>query len=152
MTAFYDDLTDRFREVHADLAKVLDGLTTEALDWIPGTGMNSVSVLIVHLVAAERYWIGAVALGEPTQRVREDEFEIKGLGRDELKRRLDEADEFTKSALARFSPADLEALRKSPRNEKTFRVGWCLTHALEHSALHLGHLQMTRQLWDERDR
>jgi ankyrin repeat protein len=29
-------------------------------------------------------------------------------------------------------------------------VAWCLAHALEHTALHLGHMQITRQLWEQR--
>ena len=44
---------------------------------------------------------------------------------------------------------DLEATRVSPRDGRTFTVVWCLAHALEHTALHLGHIQVTRQLWDQ---
>jgi hypothetical protein len=29
-------------------------------------------------------------------------------------------------------------------------VGWALCHILKHTALHLGHLQITRQLWEQR--
>jgi uncharacterized damage-inducible protein DinB len=150
MTVFFDDLYDRFNEIHTDLARAIDGLPPEALDWAAGPEINSINVLVVHLVGAERYWIGAVGLGEPTDRVREEEFEAKGLTAEELKQRLTGADDFAREAFARFSLADLETVRKSPRNEKTFRLGWCLTHALEHSALHLGHIQLTRQLWDQK--
>jgi uncharacterized damage-inducible protein DinB len=152
MPTFFDDLLDRFHELHADLAGAIDGLPAEALDWVPGPEMNSISVLVVHLTGAERYWIGAVALGEPTDRVRKEEFAVKGLGTDELKRRLTAADDYIRNALTRFSLPDLEAVRKSPRNEKTFSVGWCLAHVLEHTALHLGHIQLTRQLWDQKHR
>jgi uncharacterized damage-inducible protein DinB len=150
MPSFSDDLYDRFHELHSDLAKAIDGLSTDALDWVPSKEMNSISVLLIHLIGAERYWIGAVALGEPTDRVREDEFEAAGMQVAELKKRLADEDEYARAALAHFTPADLEAVRRSPRNEKTFSVGWCLTHALEHTALHLGHVQLTRQLWDQR--
>jgi uncharacterized damage-inducible protein DinB len=152
MPTFFDDLLDRFHELHADLARAINGLPAEALDWVPGPEMNSISILVVHLVGAESYWIGAVALGEPTDRVREEEFAVKGLGTDELKRRLTAAELYARNALARFSLPDLEAIRKSPRNEKTFSVGWCLAHALEHTALHLGQIQLTRQLWDQKAR
>jgi uncharacterized damage-inducible protein DinB len=150
MPSFFDDLYDRFHELHTDLAKAIDSLPAEALDWVAGPEVNSINVLIVHLTGAERYWIGAVALGEPTDRVREQEFAAKGLGTDELKRLLTEEDDYAHAALGRFSLADLEAVRKSPRNEKTFTVGWCLTHALEHTALHLGHIQLTRQMWEQK--
>jgi uncharacterized damage-inducible protein DinB len=150
MPSFFDDLYDRFHELHSDLAKAIDGLPAEALDWVAGPGVNSISVLIVHLTGAERYWIGAVALGELTDRVREQEFDVKGLEAAELKRLLTEEDDYARTALMRFPLADLEAARKSPRNEKSFTVGWCLTHALEHTALHLGHIQLTRQLWEQK--
>lgn len=28
-------------------------------------------------------------------------------------------------------------------------VAWRLAHALEHTALHLGHMEITRQLWEQ---
>jgi uncharacterized damage-inducible protein DinB len=152
MPTFFDDLFSRFHELHTDIAKAVDGLPTAALDWVPGREMSSIGVMVVHLIGAERYWIGAVALGEPTDRARDEEFTVKGLGAEQLKLQLDEADKYVQTALARFSTADLEAVRKSPRNEKSFSVGWCLTHALEHSALHLGHIQLTRQLWEQEPR
>jgi hypothetical protein len=150
MSGFLDDLYDRFHEIHAELDKNLEGLPPEALDWTAGPEINSITVLIVHLTAAERYWIGAVALGEPTERVREEEFLAKGLGLTDLHSVLSEADRFAREAFNRFSLNDLEETRLSPRNGKSFRVGWCLTHALEHSALHLGHIQLTRQLWEQK--
>jgi uncharacterized damage-inducible protein DinB len=145
--SFYDDLNDRIRELHADTVKAIEGLSTEALDWIPGPEMNSIAVLVVHLTGAERYWIG-VALNEPPDRDREAEFRIQGLNTDMLKAHLVYATDYARLALARFSLPDLEANRRSPRNAKTFTVGWCLSHALEHTALHTGHIQLTRQLWD----
>jgi uncharacterized damage-inducible protein DinB len=149
MSAFFEDLFDRFHELHSDLGKAVDGLPDTAMDWVAGPDMSSIAVLVVHLNGAERYWIGAVALGEPTDRVRAHEFEAKGLSVNEIKAHLTEADEYAQQALARFSLTDLEQTRQSPRNDKTFRVGWCLTHALEHSALHLGQVQLTRQLWEQ---
>jgi uncharacterized damage-inducible protein DinB len=148
--SFQDDLFDRFHEIHTDLMKAVDGLPGAALDWTPGAETNSINVLIVHLTASEKYWIGAVALGEPTDRVRDEEFQARGLTAAELNQRLTAADEYVRQALPRFTLADLETVRKSPRNEKAFSVGWCLLHALEHSALHLGHIQLTRQLWEQK--
>jgi uncharacterized damage-inducible protein DinB len=148
--SFQDDLFDRFHEIHTDLMKAVDGLPGAALDWTPGAETNSINVLIVHLTASEKYWIGAVALGEPTDRVRDEEFQARGLTAAELNQRLTAADEYVRQALPRFTLADLETVRKSPRNEKMFTIGWCILHALEHSALHLGHIQLTRQLWEQK--
>jgi hypothetical protein len=150
MTTFFTDLIDRFAELHADLAKAVDGLPVEALDWTPGPEMNSICVLVVHLTGAEHYWLCDVAWGEPSGRVRAEEFGVHGLTAEELKTRITAADVCTRKALAKFSLGDLDAERKSSRNNKAFRVGWCLMHALEHSSLHLGHVQLTRQLWEQK--
>ena len=146
--SFYEDLIDRFRELHADSAKTLENLPEKALDWIPGPEMNSVATLVVHLTSAERYWIG-VALNEPPERDREAEFKTKNLSVEALKALLVSADEYARQAMSRLSLSDLETVRLSPRNAKSFSVGWCLGHALEHTALHTGHIQLTRQLWDQ---
>jgi uncharacterized damage-inducible protein DinB len=146
---FYQDLYDRFNEVHADIAKAIDNLPVEALNWIPGYEMNPISVLVVHLAGAERYWVG-VALNEPPVRDRDAEFKARGLNVGELKAVIRSEDEFVRESLAVISLTDLEAARLSPRNGKSFTVGWSLAHALEHTALHSGHIQLTRQLWEQK--
>ena len=148
MTTFFDNLYNRFHELHTELIKTVDGLSIEVLDWVAGSEINSIAVLVVHLTGAERYWVGDVALGEDSTRVRDEEFEVHSMTTDELKARLYAVDEYTRRALTRFSLTDLESDRTSPRDDKTFTVGWCLMHALEHTALHLGHVQLTRQLWE----
>ncbi|HEY5271156.1 MAG TPA: DinB family protein, partial [Anaerolineales bacterium] len=76
----------------------------------------------------------------------------QALSADALEAHLVSADDYARLALARFSLPDLEAVRQSPRNAKTFTAGWCLAHALEHTALHTGHIQLTRQLWEQKRR
>ncbi|MGZ6346381.1 MAG: DinB family protein [Anaerolineales bacterium] len=149
MSVFYNDLMDRLSELHAEIGKSLDGLTSDALDWVPGPEMNSITVLVTHLTGAEQYWIG-VAINKPPERNRAAEFLTKGLDCEELNSRVASAEKFAQQALASLSIKDLETNRQSPRNKKTFTVGWCLAHALEHSAIHTGHIQLTRQLWDLR--
>ena len=150
--AFYTDLYSQFHELHDDLAKAIDDLPPEALDWAPGAEMNSIAVLVVHLCGAERYWLGDVALGDPSGRVREKEFKAHGLTADDLRQRLAVADEYARQTLSRLSPADLDSIRVSPRDGKAFPLGGCLTYVLKHSALHLGHIQITRQLWEQKEK
>ncbi len=149
MTAFFDDLYNRLSEMHSEILKGVEGLPVEALDWVPGPGINSLAVLVIHLTGAEQYWIG-LAINEIVQRNREAEFLSKGFDEKQLQTIVASADKFNREAMARLSLADLEAVRHSPRNSKTFNVGWCLMHALEHTSLHTGHVQLTRQLWDLR--
>jgi uncharacterized damage-inducible protein DinB len=146
---FFDELYDRFRELHADIKKSIENIPEAALDWSPGPEMNSIAVLVVHLAGAERYWVG-VALNEAPARDREAEFKARGLRAVDLKAEIDSADDYAHASLARLSLADLEVVHLSPRNGKSFTTGWCLAHALEHTALHSGHIQLTRQLWDQK--
>ena len=53
-----------------------------------------------------------------------------------------------------FSPEaldDLAAEQVSTRHQQPYSVAWALLHALDHGALHLGHIEITRQLWLQRN-
>jgi uncharacterized damage-inducible protein DinB len=140
---------DKLEELHKDLAQAIDGLPLEAVDWVPGEGMNSIDVLITHLTGAERYWIGDVATNDPTPRDRTAEFRARGNSAEALRQRLDDILAYTRRALEPLALQDLEQERISQRDGHKFTVSWALLHAMEHAAIHLGHIQLTRQLWDE---
>ena len=112
--------------------------------------MNSLCVVVVHATGAERYWIGDVAGRDPSGRDRAAEFRAHGLDAAALKRRLDETLAHSRGVLEGLTSQDLEDLRVSPRDGRKFTVAWSLAHALEHTAIHLGHMQIVRQLWDQR--
>jgi uncharacterized damage-inducible protein DinB len=146
---YFGDYFDCLRRLHQDIQDAIEGLAPEALDWIPAPDTNSLCVLIVHLTGAERYWIGDVAIGDPSDRIREKEFQVKGWDAEALKERLMEATSYALNALERLRVDELSAVRTSPRDGRQFTVGWALAHALEHTALHLGHIQLTRQWWGQ---
>ncbi len=150
MPIIFDEYLDRLERLHADIAQAVEGLPLEALDWAPGAEMNSIGVLVVHLTGAERYWIGDVAMQEPSGRDRDAEFRVRGLDAAALMQRLADATAYAQGALARLPLADLDAARTSPRDGRQFTVAWAVLHALEHTALHLGHIQITRQMWERR--
>jgi uncharacterized damage-inducible protein DinB len=111
--------------------------------------MNSIAVLVVHLTGAERYWIGDVVMGDVSGRDRAAEFRTGGISLDALQARLAASTAYAHHALARLALADLEQERVSPRDGRKFTIAWALLHALEHTALHLGHIQITCQLWEQ---
>ena len=98
---------------------------------------------------AERYWIGDVIAGEPSRRDRESEFMIRGLSEKELFQKLSEIENYIQKVLETFILQELDEKRISPRNGREVTVGWALCHALKHTALHVGHIQITRQLWEQ---
>jgi uncharacterized damage-inducible protein DinB len=149
MQTFFKDYLDILQACHTDILKALDGLPPAALDWISGSEMNSISVMVFHLTGAERYWIGDVAAQEPSDRDRDSEFKVHDVGTDAVRKRLDDSLTYASKTLEKLTLQDLEASRTSPRDGRKFTVAWALLHALEHSNLHLGHIQITRQLWME---
>lgn len=147
MHPFYVDLLERFEAMHRDLLAALEGLPPEALDWVPGPDMNSLTVLVVHVAGATRYWAGDVAYGDLSHRDRAAEFAAHGLTPEALHARIEDVLAYLR---ARFETATLDTLsesRPAPGRPGTYTQGWALLHALEHAALHVGHAQITRQLW-----
>jgi uncharacterized damage-inducible protein DinB len=147
---YYEGLLDHFRTLHAAALKALDVLPAEALDWVPGPEMNSVSVLIAHLCGAERYWVGDVVLGDPSFRDRDAEFRTRGISAAALGRRLSDLDAYEAGALERLKVRDLDVWKVSPRDGRQVTVGWALLHALQHTAVHLGHIEILTQQWIHR--
>jgi len=141
---------DRLHSLHAELQRAIEGLPPAALDWSPGPDLNSLAVLAVHVAGAERYWIGEVIGRDPSGRVRAAEFQTQGLSAENLIARLDAALTHSRTVLTTLAPADLDAKRSVPRDGREVSVAWALAHTLEHTAIHLGHLQIMRQLWDQR--
>ncbi len=158
MIRYFEDYGDRLSSLHNDYKKAIGGLSVEALDWVPGADMNSLCVMIVHTTAVERYLIGDMAALIPSNRVRASEFQATGLDEAALVNRLDDTLAFVVETVSNFTLEDLGSIRQIPAGGnkpatalETLTVGWALMHALSHTALHLGHAQITRQLWDQQN-
>jgi uncharacterized damage-inducible protein DinB len=150
MEVFFETYLDRLDALHKDIKVAIEGLPQAGLDWVPGEDIPSICILVTHLTGAERYWIGDIGGQDPSGRNREAEFKVKGIGLPGLKRRLGESSLYAHSLLETMKLKDVESTRISPRHGERITVAWALLHALEHSAIHLGHIQLIRQLWDQR--
>ena len=151
MIPFYVALADSFHDLHASILKDLDTLPADALDWKPGVDTNSVSALIVHLTGAERFLIGDVIMQDPSNPNREAEFLVKGMSKADLVSRLNDTEAFLMAAFEGMRLPDLEATRLHPRHGSQVSVSWALLHALEHTASHVGHIQLSVQMWQQRN-
>ena len=148
MHQLFTDLLDRLQDMHNDMKKCIAGVPVAGLDWVPGEEMNSLSVLVMHTAGAERYIVEDMAGGNPIGRDMDFEFGRTGLDEAALVAHLDEAMEATRKMIAQFSLADLPIERTGSQSKKAYTVGFSLLHSLDHAANHLGHMQITRQLWD----
>lgn len=125
-------------------------LPAEALNWRPLPGvddhaMNSLAVLGAHVAGAEHFWIAEVIGCYPQTRVRSREFVTEVDGPSDLTSLLDAVEHETREVLAGLTEADLDGVREA--RGKTVTVRWCILHVIDHIALHLGHMQITYQLW-----
>ena len=65
---------------------------------------------------------------------------------DELSAKITAATQYAESALQTLRIDDLPLEKSRTRDGKPVTVGWALLHALEHAAIHLGHIPVTRQI------
>ena len=147
MRQFYEAYYDRLQALHKEISKAISGLPLAALDWQPGPNMNSLSVLVAHTAGAERYWIGDVVGQDPSGRIRSQEFKTRQLDESELELLLQSTLAHSLAVLEKLTLEDLDQPRHSERDDATYTVAWALAHALEHTGIHLGHIQIGREIW-----
>lgn len=149
MEATLDALFDILTTLNESAKRALAGLTPQQLDWRPGADTNSLAVLAAHIAGAERFWLGDIVMGEPTGRDRDQEFAMKQMGEQALMAMLDSGLELARRAFSTLTVEQLGELRTSPRDGREYSVAWAIGHVLQHTALHLGHMEITRQLLAE---
>lgn len=147
MLPLLNDYLTLFESLHADLNASLRDLTPAALDWSPGLEINSVAALAAHIAGAERFLVGTMALQDPQPRDRAAEFQTQAQTAESLVAGLDASLNYIRQALPRFIQDDLGREVASPRGDRRHTIGWCLAHALEHTAQHLAHIQLTLQFY-----
>jgi uncharacterized damage-inducible protein DinB len=133
--------------LHRDLTQAFEGLSVEALNWSPGPEVNSLAVLAAHTAGSERYWIGDVIARDDSHRDRDSEFRMQAGTGEEALERLEVVLAYSRNVVKSLTLADLEELRRV-NDQREVTVAWALLHALEHTAIHLGHAQIMRQWWD----
>lgn len=134
---------------HDQLKKTLEGASQEALDWKPGPETNSLCALAIHVAGAEKFWIGDLTTGRPSTRNRDAEFLAEGIPVAGLVAALDDALQDSLAVLGGLSAHDLASMRYIARYDREQTLATNLLHAITHVALHVGHAQLTRQLYDQ---
>jgi hypothetical protein len=125
------------------------------LDWRPigGEGelaTNSLGAMVSHLAGSATYLIKEIIGGRPVHRDREAKFATRGAKASTLTARLDEAVKIAGELLSPLKEDQMEEDRKY--RDRTAKVRWILLQVMEHTAQHLGHMQLARQLWLARNR
>ena len=124
------------------------GASADALNRRPaGDDTNPIAVLVVHALSSTRWWL-SVALGQPVpERDRPSEFLTTVAGADELLGLFDPIAADCRALLSTHVAFDPGAIREDPRDGDRVTAAWALIHAVEHLREHVGHAELTRQLF-----
>jgi uncharacterized damage-inducible protein DinB len=141
---------ERINDLRGQIAAILQELPLEALNWRPDEAsedhaMNSVAVLAMHAAGAEHFWLGEVVGKLPATRNRDAEFETVVEDTAVLQQTLNKVAQQTRAVLEAITQADLDGTRRA--RSRDVPVRWAILHVIDHTALHLGQIQITVQLW-----
>jgi uncharacterized damage-inducible protein DinB len=112
---------------------------------------NTLFALATHLVGAGEFWVLVLAGGRSIPRDRSAEFRASG-SLSNLTSRYERWIADVHEVLDTLAPdrmeqrIDVSQYRSAPSASEEFSVREALLHAVEHSALHLGQIQITRQV------
>lgn len=128
----------------------LSGLSDQQVNWSSGgADANSMYVVATHMVAMGEFWVLGLVGGAKVPRDRQAEFRAAGAGADVIVRlhewaRASAVRCLDSSVLADEAIVPQEYLQSGGFGAGRFSKRECLLHVLEHSALHLGHLEIMR--------
>lgn len=149
-----------FDERYAELEELLDGLPSEALTWKPFEqspwkgACNSIGKIAAHAVSSTvyllrraEYAMGRCAWDEVDGDEGSEEFGPANHDPTYLMARVRRTHDFVNQFLDSIRGADLEATRPHPTRPRTLSARHDVVHAIDHLSQHIGHGQITRQLW-----
>jgi len=135
------------------LCRVIQGLDEAQLNWRPPVaGANSAYVIAAHTLGNARAWVLGIACGQPVERDRPAEFRASGRDASALVAEAQRLSSEIDAALSALSPSDLERRLVPPQSlwgegePYAISVREAVLHVVEHASLHLGQLQVTRDL------
>ena len=145
------DIISNFQNITSEVEDSIKGLSSEALNWNPLPGeANSIYAIISHMCGSEQQWIQHTIGGREVQRDRDAEFTAKGQTVEELLELLEKTQGITSEVLSKETVESLgRTVQRYPDRPKTTALA-SVVNCLQHVAEHLGHLQLTRQLWEQR--
>lgn len=128
--------------------KVVDELPDEALNWRPGDEeTNSAAQLVRHVTAVQHLLLGR-ALGESPAYDHTHSLRNDPATKEELRGLIADAKAKKDAQLARLDEMDMSEMLPGQRGP-TMRAHYVI-HTADHGQEHLGHAELTKQLWEQR--
>ena len=145
-----ENYLNRIENLREQIRGLIKDLPAEALNWRPTEGVddhatNSLAVMATHVAGAEHFWISEVIGRRPPTRNRDAEFLTEVSDTAPLLQRQEQVGQETREVFSALSETNLNDIRQV--RDRTVAVRWAMLHIVDHTALHLGHMQITYQLW-----
>jgi len=129
---------------------VIEGLPEEALNWRPGNEeTNSVAQLVRHVTAVQKMLLDR-ALGESPEYDHTRSLRNDPATKEELRGLLTDAKTTKDEQLTRLDGMDMSELLPNQFRGPVLRAHYVI-HTADHGQEHLGHAELTKQLWEQRD-
>lgn len=128
-------------------AEAVDALPEDALTWQPGAEMNSVAQLVRHVTAVQMVFL-LRAIGETPQHDHLHSLRNDPATQAELHELLDNTAARTRDLLPKIDALDMSETLQTARGP-VMRAAF-VERMATHGAEHLGHAELTRQLWEQR--
>ena len=142
----YLDAMDGLRR---NLRGMLASMDSEELNWKPLPGdANSLYAIIAHMCAGEFNNVGKRISGQAVEPGYADTFHEEGDDPNELVQRLDHLEQVTHSVLEGLTSEDMDRALPSAGSGPSRTVREILSAQLRHQNLHLGHIEITKQLYE----
>ena len=147
MASLVQEYVDRLEGIWKQVRETVQGLDQADLNWTPlPQDTNSLAVLVIHLRATERFWMRQVIRGQDVHRDRAAEFASSAVTPSDLEAILNEAGQDAREVLSTVTVEQL--LEERVVWGQTRTVQGCILYLIEHMADHLGHMQLTKQLYE----
>ncbi len=143
-----------------EIEQLLADLPAEALTWKPFEQSpwqgpsGSIGWLVAHSISSTIYLLrraewqaGRIAWEEINGDEGDEEFSVANHDPAYLRQRAQRAQAWIENFLSSVDEAMLATERAHPKHGRALTVRMDVQHAIEHMAQHIGHAQLTRQLW-----
>ena len=141
------EFADRLDEIRRQAREAIHDLDEGGLNSTPlDEDTSSPAVLVHHMAGTERFWLRQIIGGVDIGRSSADEFVARAATVADLEGLLEEAGRTTREVLSELTAEQLHETRDARGEPRS--VQWCLLGVMDHLSGHVGHLQLTRQLYD----
>lgn len=145
------DLLGEIGRIRESTRKLVQRAGDAGVVWQPPVPeTNSFAVIVTHMCGSERQWIHAYVGGQKIERNRDVEFQRPVSTVAGLVDLLDRVAEGTSKALRKETSQSLGRGVTTHNAAIANTARDCILHSVSHQSVHLGHLELTLQLWEHR--